>query len=139
LGVLVVFVGFLGTFDHSGIRTVVASWVDIHALFGALLFTLVVTRLKWCLESSPPAGAPELRVLTRHLSRLVYLLLYLVIGARVVLNIVNYFFLAETACRARTCMIFQPTGDLRLIVGYGLAVLITIRVLILWLFRSRRP
>lgn len=137
IGVIVVFVGILGTLDHSRIRIVAASWVDIHALFGGLLFALIVARLQWCLESSPPAGAAEVRDLTRHLSRIVYLLLYLVIGTRVVVNTVNYF-LAEAACRSQECMSFQPLGDLRATFAYGLGVLIAIRVLILWLFRSRR-
>jgi len=65
-GVIVVFVGFLGTLDHSGMRRVVASWINIHALFGALLFALVVARLQWCLESRPLAGAGELRELTHR-------------------------------------------------------------------------
>jgi cytochrome b561 len=138
LGVIVVFVGILGTLDHSRTRIVVASWVDIHALFGGLLFALIVARLQWCLEPRPPAGAAEVRDLTRHLSRMVYLLVYLVIGARVVVNTVNYFFLAEAACRSQECMAFQPLGDLRAIFAYGLGVLIAIRVLIFWLFRSRR-
>jgi cytochrome b561 len=138
LGVIVVSVGLLGTLDHSGMRRVVASWINIHALFGALLFALVVARLQWCVESRPPAGAAELRELTRHLSRIVYLLLYLVIGTRVVVNIVNYSFLAEAACRSQNCMQLQSTGDLRAIVAYGVAVLVAIRVLILWLSRSRR-
>jgi cytochrome b561 len=138
LGVIVVFVGFLGTLDHSGMRTVVASWINIHALFGALLFALVVARLQWCLESRPPAGAADLRELTRHLSRIVYLLLYLVFGAGVVINIVKYLFLANAVCRLQKCMISLPTGDLRAIFVYGVAVLVAIRVLILWLSRSRQ-
>lgn len=138
LGVIVVFVGFLGTLEHSGMRKVVASWINIPALFGALLFALVGARLQGCLESNPQTGAAELRQLTRHLSRIVYLLLYLIIGAKVVVNIVNDFFLAEAARSSPKCMIFRPMGDLRAIFAYGLAVLIAIRVLILWLFRSRQ-
>lgn len=139
LGVMAVVVGFLGTIEHSGIRIVVASWINIHALFGALLFALMVARLRWCLASRPAIGAAELRELTRDLSRIVYLVLYLVIGARVVVSIVNHFLLAEAACGLQKCMIVRPTGDLRTIFTYGLAVLIAIRVLILWLFRSRQP
>jgi cytochrome b561 len=138
LGVIVVFVGFLGTLEHSGMRKIVASWIDIPALFGVLLFTLVVARLQGCLECRPPTGAAELRQLTRHLSRIVYLLLYLIIGAKVVVNIVNDFILTEAARSSPKYLIFRPVGDLREIFAYGLVVLIAIRVLILWLFRSRR-
>jgi cytochrome b561 len=138
LGVAVVFVGILGTLDHSGIRRVVGSWINVPALFGALLFALVVARLQWCLESGPPVGAAEPRELTRHLSRIVYLLLYLLTGTRLVVNIVNYFLLSEPVCRSLQCTILQPTDDLGAIFAYALGVLIAIRVLIVGLFRSRR-
>jgi cytochrome b561 len=138
LGVVVAIIGLLGTLEHSGIRMVVASWINIHALFGVLLSTLVAARLRWRLKSRPPAGAAELRELNRHLSRIVYLMLYLVIGARVVVNIVNHFFLAESACRSQECMSIPPREDSRAILAYGLAVLVAIRVFIFWLFRSRQ-
>jgi cytochrome b561 len=138
LGVMVVFIGVLGTLEHSGIRRVVAAWINIHALFGSLLVASVGARLRWCLKSRRSAGAAELRELNRHLSRIVYLILYLVIGARFVVNIVNHFFLAESACRSLACMLIPPMGDSRAILAYGLGVLIAIRVFIFWLFRSRQ-
>jgi cytochrome b561 len=138
LGVIVVLVGILGTLDHSGIRRVVPSWINLHAFFGAALFALVVARLQWCLASRPPSGAAEVRELTRHLSRIVYLLLYLLTGARVVVNIVNFFLSSEPVCRSPQCIILQPSDDWDAILAYSIGVLIAIRVMILWLFRSRR-
>lgn len=135
---MVVFIGVLGTLEHSRIRMVVAPWINIHVLFGALLFALVGARLRWCLKSMPPAGAAELRELNRHLSRIVYLMLYLVIGARSVVNVVNHVFLAESACRSLECLLIPPRGDSRAILVYGLGVLGAIRVFIFWLFRSRQ-
>jgi hypothetical protein len=138
VGVMGVFIGVLGTLEHSGIRMVVASWINIHALFGALLSTLVGARLRWCLKSRPAAEVAELRELNRHLSRIVYLMLYLVIGTRFVVNIVNHFFLAESACGSLKCMLIPSRGDSRAILAYGLGVLVAIRVFIFWLFRSRQ-
>jgi hypothetical protein len=138
VGVMGVFIGVLGTLEHSGIRMVVASWINIHALFGALLSTLVGARLRWRLKSRPAAEAAELRELNRHLSRIVYLMLYLVIGTRFVVNVVNHFFLAESACGSLKCMLIPSRGDSRAILAYGLGVLVAIRVFIFWLFRSRQ-
>ena len=58
----------------------------------------------------------ELRNFSRSLSRLVYLLLYVVFGAVLLAN-----------------MPVWPTGDLRAILGYGIAALVMIRVPVAWL------
>jgi cytochrome b561 len=135
LGVTVVVMGLFGTAKNSGIRMAMESWINVHALFGTLLFALVAARLRWCLESGPPYGAAELREVRRHLYRVVYLVLYLVFGARILVNFSSYLLLAEAECR--NCRLVRPLGDLRAIFAYSLAVLIAIRVLILWLSRPR--
>lgn len=138
MGAVVVFIGVLGTLEHSRIRMVVTPWINLHALFGALLFSLVGARLRWCLKSKLRPGAAKLRELNRHLSRVVYLMIYLVIGVRFLINIVNRFFSAESACRSLECLLIPPRGDSRAILAYGLGALVAMRVFIFWLFRSHQ-
>lgn len=138
LGVMVVFIGVPGTLEHSPKRIVVESWINLHALFGALLLYLASARLRWCQKSRPAKGAEELRELNRGVSRIVYLMLYLVIGSRVAVNVLTHFFLAESACRSQGCRLIPPKGDSRAILPYGVGVLVAIHVFIFWPFRSRK-
>jgi hypothetical protein len=65
------------------------SWINIHALFGLLLCGLVLARCRWRVKHSPPMSPADIRQLSRHLSRIVYLLLYVVIGVREIIGILN--------------------------------------------------
>lgn len=135
---LVVFVGALGVSSDSGLRKLVEHWVDIHALFGLLLCALVVTDFRWRLTYHRTAHPAEFRDLSRHLSRIVYLSLYLVIGAKQVMGIVNWISrgngqesiaFGADACASVNCAIFGPTQDLRAILLYGIVTLVLIRAL----------
>jgi cytochrome b561 len=61
--------------------------INIHALFGLLLCGLVFARYRWCVGDSP--RMPPNRGLFRHLSRIVYLILYLIVGVREIVGILN--------------------------------------------------
>jgi cytochrome b561 len=86
---LTVAVGVLGLMDASWPRRMLDSCINIHALFGLLLCGLVLTRYQWCVEHSPCMLPTDVRELSRHLSRIVYLFLYVVIGVRLSISIVN--------------------------------------------------
>jgi uncharacterized membrane protein YbjE (DUF340 family) len=94
---------------------------NIHALFGSLLLVIVVARFLRDVRRFPPVRAADVRSLTRRLSRMVYLLLYLAAGLQQLIG--------------------RGSADLQVILLYGLIALIIIRVLTIgiWLRnRSRR-
>jgi cytochrome b561 len=109
---LVAAVGLFGLFRDSPLSTLFTPWIKL-ALFGALLLGLVGVRFHWHVKHSPPAHAADIRDLLRRLSRMVYLVLYLLIGAR------------ELFGPRR----LEPSADLQAVLVYGLISLIAIRVL----------
>lgn len=134
LGGLVVLVGVLGLLPGSWLSGVFQSKVALHALFGLLLWGLVAVRFRWWLKNSPPAQAADIRQFSRRLSRMVYLILYLVTGAMEVINIVGA--LQDEAHPARNLAILKPTPDGQAFLICGLIALVSIRVLAFW--SSRR-
>src|SRR6202789_733664 len=89
IALVAVVIGVLGLFGASWPRQMLESWINIHALFGLLLCGLVLSRCGWRVRHSPRMLPADIRELSRHLSRIVYLLLYVVIGARQVIGILN--------------------------------------------------
>jgi hypothetical protein len=82
-------IGVLGLLAASWPRQMLESWINIHALFGLLLCGLVFSRCWRRLKHSPRMLAADIRELSRHLSRIVYLLLYVVIGVRQTVSVLN--------------------------------------------------
>ena len=136
-------VGVLGLLGPSGPRQMLESWINIHALFGLLLFGLVLARCRWSLKRSPLMLRSDIRQLSRHLSRTVYLLLYLVIGVRELIAILNSiwhggvldFNLFDQRFRGPDYMGLNPKDDFQLFFASGLIALIFLRLLTfaLWL------
>ncbi len=96
--------------------TVLSGVMGRHALFGAFLAVFVVAAFYLRVRHAPPMQIFELRNFSRRLSRIVYLLLYLVFGA---------VLLAHRPV--------WPIRDLRATLGYGIAALVMVRVLAAWL------
>jgi cytochrome b561 len=141
---LVAAIGVLGLLDGSWLRQMLESWINIHALFGLLLCSLVLTRYQWRVRHSPGMLPTDIRELSRHLSRIVYLLLYVVIGARQSIGIINSiwhgtavdFNLFDDRFRNGPDRAgWNPKDDFQLFLATGLFALIIIRVLAfrLWL------
>jgi hypothetical protein len=86
------------------------SYLNLHALFGVLLWVSVVARFHRRMHQSPRMLPIDIREFSRHLSRLVYLLLYILMLVRLIIG--------------------SPAApDFQGYLGYGLIALITIRVL----------
>ena len=133
--ILVVAVGVLGLERPSGLRQLVEAWIDIHALFGLLLCGLVLARYQWIIHDS--AGLDEdIRELSRHLSRIVYLTLYLVIGVSQVIGLVHWIrhggsvdlALWEEHFRSDDSQVLDPHHDCHMILLSGGVALAMIRV-----------
>jgi hypothetical protein len=134
LGGLVVLVGVLGLLPDSWLTGIVQSKTVFHALFGLLLCGLVVARYRWWLQSTPPAHPLDIRQFTRRLSRMVYLVLYLVTGAVEVINVIGAR--QDGILPARELALLKPSADSEAFLLCGLFALVFIRVLAFW--SSRR-
>jgi cytochrome b561 len=110
LTLLVVIAGIAAVVQDSLAKSAPASYVNLHALFGALLWASVVARFHRRMHQSPRMLPIDIREFSRHLSRLVYLLLYILMLVRLIIG-------------SPAAPHFQ--GYL----GYGLIALITIQVL----------
>jgi cytochrome b561 len=112
--------------------------MNVHALFGLLLCGLVLARYRWLVERSPHMLPSEIPELSRHLSRIVYLFLYAVIGAREVVGILNSllhggpvdFDLVDARSRhGPDYGWFSTKDDFQMFFASGLVALIFVRVL----------
>jgi cytochrome b561 len=141
---LTVAVGVLGLMDASWRKTMLDSWINIHALFGLLLCGLLFNRYQWCVEHSAPMLPADVSELSRHLSRIVYLFLYVVIGARLSISIVNslwhggavdFNLFDERFRHGPDSEAFDPRDDFQQFVASGLLAIAFVRVLAyrLWL------
>jgi len=144
VGLLVVGVGVLSLPGASWPRRPLESWINIHALFTLLLCGLVLARCRWCVTHSPPMVPAEVRQLSRHLSRIVYFLLYMVIAAREIIGILNsvwhgssidFNLFDERFRNGPDYPGFNAKDDFQLFLACGLITLIFVRVLAcrLWL------
>jgi cytochrome b561 len=139
LAVLVVITGIIGLTDHAHVREMLESTIDSHVLLALLLCCLVTSRFVSCVNSRAHEP-PELRHVSRELSRLVYLLLYLIIGLRILGCMANClghgiaFDLTMIEPPLRTdadTRIFNPHDDFQALLACGLLALAVIRVLAL--------
>ena len=127
VGGIAVLLGVLGLLPDSWLAGVVQSKTAFHALFGLLLCGLVVVRFRWWLKNSPPAHALDIRQFSRRLSRMVYLVLYLVTGAMQVINIIGA--LPYDTRSARDLALLKPGPDCQAFLICGLVALVSIRVI----------
>ena len=140
----VVVIGVLSLLDGSWLRHMLESWINIHALFGLLLCGLVLVRYQWRVRHSPGMLPTDIRELSQHLSRIVYLLLYVVIGVRQSIGIINsiwhgsavdFNLFDDRTSNGPDRAGWNPKDDFQLLLATGLFVLILVRVLAcrLWL------
>lgn len=80
LGLPLCAVGIAGLLQDSWPVVQLPSGVNLHAIFGAMLWLTVVTQFGLASLAGPPLGAAGVHELCRRLSRRVYLLLYVLFG-----------------------------------------------------------
>jgi cytochrome b561 len=142
--ILTVAVGGLGLVAASPLRQIVESWINIHLLFELLLCTLVIARYRWCVEHSPRMTSIAIKELSRHLSRIVYLVLYGAIGFREIIALVSsishggavdFGLFDEHFRNAPQSAIFNPRDDWQVFLASGLLALLSVRALAFALWR----
>ena len=74
--VLVVIVGVLGLLHDSWPKQTQAFWINIHAMFGLILWVLLFVRLIWRIRHPPPTLPQELGKYSLRLSGPMHLALY---------------------------------------------------------------
>ena len=89
VALITVVIGILGLQRDAWPRQMLESSINIHALFALLLCGLVLARCRWRVQRSPRMLPDDIRELSRHLSRIVYLLLFVVIGSRELIGVLN--------------------------------------------------
>ncbi len=134
---LVVAIGVLGLLEGSWPRQMLESWINIHVLFGLLLCGLVIARYQWLVKQSPRMQPTDTRELSRHLPRIVYLVLYVVVGVRQSICIidsiwhggaVDFNLLDDRFRNGPDRADWNPKDDFQLFLATGLSVLIIVRV-----------
>ncbi len=78
MAVLIVVVGVLGLLHDSWPRRSQAFWINLHALIGLSVWSLIVVRLGWRLRHPPPVPPPGTGVLTYAVHLLLYLLVFVI-------------------------------------------------------------
>ena len=143
IALVAVGIGVLGLIGASWPRQMLESWINIHVLFGLLLCGLVFSRCWWRVKHSPRMSPPDIRELSRHLSRIVYLLLYVVVGLSQLISVLDSiwhvgaagFNLIDERFRGPDYAGFNPKDDFQLFLATGFSALIIVRVVAfrLWL------
>lgn len=123
LGLLVASVGVLGVLLDSSRMQTYASWINIHALFGSLLWLWVVIRFHGRIRRSLHASPTEIRAFTRRLSRTVYLLLYFLMCVKQIASIARFTPDRTTIGSAEDFQVYLAYGVLALVTIHGLAAL----------------
>jgi cytochrome b561 len=119
----IVSVGVAGLLHDLRHAQAAGSLINIPALFGLLLCGLVAARFYRRAKHSPLVVPADIRDFSRQLSRMVYLLLYLTIGVRQLICIVDHIW------RGGYRDGFGPDEGFQVFVVYGLVALAVIRVL----------
>jgi cytochrome b561 len=141
---LVLVLGTLGLMPSSWPRQWVESWINIHLLFGLLLCGWTVIRFQWGVRVSPILLPSEVRALSRQPTRIIYCVLYGVIGLKLSISIVSslwhggafdFSLLNESLRHGPDTAVFDPHDDFQQFLASGLIPLVIVRVMAfrLWL------
>lgn len=143
LGGLAVGIGVIGLMRHSSLRDLLESRIDVHALLALIMCALVVSRFWTSIQAHDPIDAAHLEGLSRHSTRLAYLLLYLIIGLRALLGTTGCEW-TSTTCdlsvfvprsdAGNALYSFNPHDDFQALLLCGLFVLAVIRILALFIY-----
>lgn len=112
---------------------------NLHAIFGLLLWIMVVVKFRQRARCSNLVHPADFGLLSRQLSRSVYLLLYAVFGADQIMRAAVFFWNRGDFGASRPAIV-RPPENLCDFLAYGIVALVTIRALaLLYHFNARRP
>jgi cytochrome b561 len=145
---LIVTVGILGLLHDSWPKRTQAFWINIHALFGLLVWILVMARFWWRSRHPPPILPEEIGDFARRLAGGVHGLLYALMFVVPIIGIVTFvwhgrafdfgLFRLNFGIRANRA-IFHPSEDIHGYLAYALFALAGLHVVVaLWHHFIRR-
>ena len=129
VAVLVVGVGTLGLLHDSWPKQTQSFWINIHAVFGLLLWVLVMARFWWRMRHSPPKLPAHTGEFSRRVSGPVHLLLYALMFVIPIIGIVTFIWHGRIFDFGlfrvnfgipRNRAIFHPTEDIHGYLAYAL-------------------
>jgi cytochrome b561 len=124
---LVCSVGIVGLVRDSWPKSVQAPWINLHAVFGLLLWIMVVVQFRQECSSRLVHGA-DFHSICRQSSRAVYFLLYILFGANQIIRFAVFLWNRGTIGAMHPAIV-QPPENLRDYLAYGIFALLTIRAL----------
>lgn len=102
--------------------------VNLHVIFGAMLWLMVVAQFRQASLASPPLGAAGVHELCRRLSRQVYLFLYLLFGMSLLVRMAAILWNGAHPGAAHAAIV-PPPDNLRDYLAYGVFALLTLQAL----------
>jgi uncharacterized RDD family membrane protein YckC len=119
LASLVVLVGILGVI-HDSWPQPLPHRGNLHVVFGVLLLVCVVVRFYGRMRQNPGMVLADIRLFSRQLAHLVYLLLYVLMSCRLIMDV---------ASAAPRWAILRADEDFQSYLACGVLALVTIRAL----------
>lgn len=89
LPIIIVLAGIVVPASTLPPRTAFAFWMNLHPVFGLLLLVFVASSFYWHLNVPAPLRRSDIRQFSRRLGRNVYLLLYLVIFIKKMIELIR--------------------------------------------------
>ncbi|MEP6883572.1 MAG: cytochrome b/b6 domain-containing protein [Gammaproteobacteria bacterium] len=128
---LVIWVGALGLLHDTWPKQTQAFWINLHAMFGLLLWLLLVLRFTWRLKHPPPM-LNDVGEFSRRLSGPVHLALYGLMFIIPLIGVVTFIwhgrvfdfglFRLDPGVRSNRA-VFHPTEDIHGYLAYALFAL----------------
>jgi cytochrome b561 len=137
VALLIVWVGFLGLMHDSWPKESHVFWINIHALFGLGLWSLVIARYWWRVTHTPPGLPTSIGPPYRHLSHTVHLCLYALLFITPIIGIVTFIWhgrvfdlgLFRVDFRVPSNRaVFGPTEDIHGYLAYALFALAGVHI-----------
>ncbi len=138
-------VGFAGLTADCWLRKIVEPWINIHLLFGALLCGWLTVRIRVRVKRSPCMLPGDVYEMSRQHSRIVYMVLYAVIGIKLCVSTVisawngeynDFSRLDEHFLNGASSNLFDPKDDYQMCLASGLVALALVRLIALRLRAS---
>jgi cytochrome b561 len=130
--VLILIVGTLGLLHDDWPKATQAFWINMHAVLGILLWSMVLVRLSWRVKNTPPPLPETVGFLAKRLSSPVHLALYTLMLVIPLVGAVTFvyhgrifdfgFFRLDLGIQ-KDRAVFRPTEDIHGYLAYALFTL----------------
>lgn len=125
-------VGAASLLQDTWPRAMHASDIDLHAAYGVLLCLMVLAQFRAVNSRAAPLNNVNLHAFCRALTRLVFLMLYVLFGVNALVHVAAMLWNDGLRGGGQRALL-QPPESLRVYLAYGVIALILIRVLEAWM------